>query len=309
MKVLLLALLVVTLAAPVRAQAPRYAPLADNRLQQLTDELSTLIDEAEKARAADYRFLRDLRDLVRRYGRPWRKEILFDDFRDGNFTENPTWTVKAGRFDVVWRDGLRSRIEVGTTASAQPQQSERKTSGEDVAKALLGALLQQALKDKSKDKSQDNRQAGPAPAPRDTYAQIYTAIPISNAFAIRLDLRSFEGAGRLALGPYQGADQAAGYSLAYNPGATPSLELLRASPRGTALLDSYRKPLVLEDGKGHVIEWTRDPDGLMAVSVDGKMLLEVTDRGFRDPFDGFTLVNFGGDFALREIAISGTGRP
>jgi hypothetical protein len=289
------------LAAPALAQSSRYAPMGDDKLQQFTDELSTLIDEAEKARAADYRFLRDLRDLVRRYDQPWRVELLHDDFRDGDYTANPEWMVKAGDFTVDWRNGLQSRIE--KPAAEQPaQQPPRETKKKDVAKALLGALLQEALKDDSNDQQPATEPAPASPG----HGQIYVAKTITNAFAIRLEITSTEGWGQLAMGPYQGAEQNAGYSLAYNPGATPSLELLRISGRGTSTLDSNPAALTLEDGATHTIEWTRDTEGAMAVSVDGETLLRVTDRGFRDPFDGFTLVNFGGDYTLREITISGT---
>jgi hypothetical protein len=36
--------------------------------------------------------------------------------------------------------------------------------------------------------------------------------------------------------------------------------------------------------------------------------MEVTDRSFRDPFDGIALVNGGGDYALRSITVDGTSR-
>jgi hypothetical protein len=45
----------------------------------------------------------------------------------------------------------------------------------------------------------------------------------------------------------------------------------------------------------------------MVVKVDGKVLLQASDRGFRDPFNGFVLANHDGDYILRRIAIEGTG--
>ena len=44
----------------------------------------------------------------------------------------------------------------------------------------------------------------------------------------------------------------------------------------------------------------------MTVSVDEKEVMRVTDRGIGDPFDGFAMVNRGGDYVLRRIAIRGT---
>ena len=52
--------------------------------------------------------------------------------------------------------------------------------------------------------------------------------------------------------------------------------------------------------------WTRDEDGEMAVSVDGNELFQVIDRGFTDAFNGFTIVNRGGDYAVRNVTLSGT---
>ncbi len=43
----------------------------------------------------------------------------------------------------------------------------------------------------------------------------------------------------------------------------------------------------------------------MAVSVDGKEKLRARDGGFRSPFDGFLMVNRGGDFILRRVSALG----
>ena len=117
---------------------------------------------------------------------------------------------------------------------------------------------------------------------------------------------------RFEFGPYQGANASAGYRLAYNPGApagSASLELLRLSSRGgISTVELTDQPLRLQDGKSHVIEWSRDRGGRMVVKIDGAQVMEVTDRSFRDPFDGIALVNGGGDYALRSITIDGTSQ-
>ncbi len=262
------------------------------RLQGFVDRLNALIDEGEKARAADPRFLRDLRGLARGYDRPWRKLVLADDFHDGDFTAGPAWTVTAGRYWVEGGWGLRSKVD---PAATQPQQRQQgKLSGRDTALAILGTILGQAA----------GQGEGGEPAATAAAAAIHTGARITNAFAIEIELSSWLGQGRLEFGPYQGAQRGSGYRLAYTPGG--ALELLRVSPWGSSVIERVAGPVTLEDKQAHRIDWTRRPDGKMAVSLDGKPLFTAVDRGVTDPFDGFLMVNRGGDYILRRLAVYGT---
>jgi hypothetical protein len=86
------------------------------------------------------------------------------------------------------------------------------------------------------------------------------------------------------------------------------LELLRVGRRGRRprVIESYNDPVALRDGRPHLLEWNRTGDGTMTVSIDSRELMRVQDQRFRDPFDGFTLINRGGDYAVRWIRIKGT---
>ena len=61
-------------------------------VQALAKELEALIDEAERARAADPRFLEDLRDKIAEYSAAAavavpREALIQDDFSDGDITD------------------------------------------------------------------------------------------------------------------------------------------------------------------------------------------------------------------------------
>jgi hypothetical protein len=99
--------------APSQASAQRQ--------QDFVDKLKGLIDEAEKALAADPQFLGDLQGLAREYDRPRRRVVLSDRVEDGDFTDNPAWTVTQGRYWVGRGWGLRSTIKAGAAAQSAPQ--------------------------------------------------------------------------------------------------------------------------------------------------------------------------------------------
>jgi hypothetical protein len=86
----------------------------------------------------------------------------------------------------------------------------------------------------------------------------------------------------------------------------PSLELIRVGGRGSAVIDTSRRGVSLEDQAFHDIEFTRGADGVIVASVDGTELIRAVDRSFRDPFDGIVVANLGGDVTLREIAVYGS---
>lgn len=262
-------------------------------------ELRALIDEAERARAADPLFLRDLRDLARRHSWPWHQRLLFDDFSDGDLDQNPSWSV-AGRNIVVDRfNGVRSRVVPPRHGRKTPGQD--RLSNRDLALQLFSTLIQQQT-------GGDPSQAGPPQRPADMQPVKLTAdVAVPNVFAVRIRVtsenRDVTGA-RLEFGVTQGPGDL-GYRVAYNPGAEPSVELLRVGSRGTAVIDASRQPVSLEDDAMHVIQLTRAADGAMAVSIDEAEILRTLDQGFRDPFDGVVIVNKGGDFTLRAVTAYG----
>lgn len=165
-------------------------------------------------------------------------------------------------------------------------------SGEDLAKALLGSVLQQATGAKS------------APAPSAPVENvIISSVPVSNAFALSAEISSWVPDGQLAVGVFQGSKATIGYRLVYRSGQ--ALQLVRIGSRGSSIVATSQASLNLEDKEFHTIEWTRDGNGQMRVSVGGIEVLSVADRGFSDPFDGVRLSNSSGDFIVRRITVVG----
>lgn len=274
--------------------------------EALLKDLKALVDEAEKARAADGVFLRDLRDLIARYSaqastsaQTPTTRLLYDDFADGDLTHNPTWTVQSGEFWVQQGYGLRSKVVEAAAAQDEPQ----KVSKEQLALSILGAVLQ----GRNKNGSSTTTTNQTAPAHAATPAVLNAAARISNAFTLSTSLSSWTGTGSFAFGLAQGAS-GAGYRLVYTPKQTAqsaSLHLLRLTSRGETTLTSSMVG-DLEDQKTHSLQWTRDKRGQMQVNLDGKKILTARDTTFRDPFDAVTVHNAGADVIVQNIEVTGT---
>lgn len=267
---------------------------SDKKLRRMVRKLNRMLDKAEQARAADPSFLRDLRDLARRYDQPRHTVILSDQFLDGNFEVNPTWHVTSGEYWVEKGWGLRSAINRQANAQ-QPAQNNNK----DAAAQIFGQILNQALGGKQTSTNQQPTQQ--------TRAVIYTAANIPNAFALTANIRSgATESGRFIIAMYQGnfsaISRAIGYRLAYKPGG--SLDLIKRTSRGSTILDTTTLRRPLEDNKYHTIGWQRSSNGRMAISVDGHEVLSTNDRGFSDPFNGLALINRGGDYIVKKIEVS-----
>lgn len=282
------------------AQAQNYDPLRqeDSRTQEMIGELNTLIDAADRSRAADRRFIRDLRSVLRRFDNPWQVRLITEDFRDGNFQSNPAWTVESGDFFITRRDGLHSEA-VAPLALRRSGANGGGSGGQDSRETVLG-IFAEILRS-----TQGNRDDEAAPAARrNRVAVIYLPTPISNAFAVTAEISAPEPAGALEFVVYQGAAREVGYRLVFL--AEGGLELLREGRRGSSVIDFVDDTPALGGGLTHLVEWTRTQDGQTVVRLDGKSVIEIRDRSFRDPFDGFKFVNRGGEYVLRSLTIDGT---
>lgn len=286
--------------AAVGAQAQNYDPIREegNKTQKLINEMSTLIDAAERDRAADRRFLRDLRSVLRRFDNPWQIRLLTEDFRDGDYQSNPKWTVESGEFFITRRGGLHSEAIAASSRRDSGGGGSRNSSRE----TALG-ILTEILRSSQSDRNGGSQQQEPPPR-RDRVAAIYLTTPVTNAFAITAEISAPDAAGALELVVYQGADREVGYRLVFL--AEGGIELLRDGRRGSSVIDFADNTAPLGDGFTHVVEWSRSEDGQTVVRLDATVLIETRDRSFRDPFDGFEFVNRGGEYVLRSLTIDGT---
>jgi hypothetical protein len=265
------------------------------RTQELVEHLKEVIRGAEQERRSSVAITRQLKDLVRRYDWPWKVSLLYDDFRDGDYTHNPRWVVAHGDFRVARGAGLRSHFE-------PPQSGTYRTSdrrGDNPALEILSDILLG-----SRERIANEPQAG-----SNSEAEIYTRAGISNGFALKVELTLRNYGNRntgLEFGPFQGDERGSGYRLAYESGPTPSLSLLRFGPSRSAVIERVDQGIVLDDAGPHTFEWRRHNDGEMLVLLNDREVMRTVDRAYADAFDGFAVVNKGGEFEIKKISILGT---
>lgn len=267
----------------------------DAQLDALLKELNAMIAKAEKARAADSVFLKDLKALAARYQEPTAQQVLFDDFADGDYQRNPAWSVTSGDYWVERGYGLRSKV-VDTAAASSDTATSGKISKEQLAISVLGALLNGANKNP------------PAAAPQptatvDRASAIESRTRISNAFSVTVELSSWKADGAFEIAVTQGLDNA-GYRVVYTAGKNARLELVKVTARGRGTVDS-KSLASLEDQKIHSLSWARAADGAMTVSVDAKAVLSTRDTSFRDAFEALQLSSAGADVIVKSVQVMG----
>lgn len=84
--------------ADTKPVAAKKSTNAKAELKALKDEIGALVDKAEKAKAADPQFLKDLRAALGANKPYWNNRLVGDQFLDGEYSKNPLWTALFGRF-------------------------------------------------------------------------------------------------------------------------------------------------------------------------------------------------------------------
>jgi len=270
---------------------------AENNNQALIDDMTGLLDQAEKDRSANTRFLKQARDLLRSYEWPWQTSLLEESFRDGDYTRSPVWVVDSGKFKVVRGQGLQSQASTPSTAPTAVTQGQPN----DAVSLILDILRQGTA-------TNQTQQAAPV-ATRLVPAAIHTVVPITNSFLIEVDVSSLVNSADsgFSIGPYQGERRDTGYQLVYRGGSRPALELHRFTAGRNAIVE-VREDITLLDDAIHTLIWLRRNDGEMSVLLDGIEMFTTSDRGLRDAFSGFMLVDETGEFSFSRVSIHGEGK-
>jgi hypothetical protein len=265
---------------------------AASDLQTMVDALRAITDQARTDRSGDFSLLQRLRDLAGVYDRPWRVGLLDDNFGDGNFTQDPVWTVASGRFSIDAGYGLRNRV-------TPPTRIDFGSDG-DAAVKLFGAILGSITKKKTGGQSSASR------------AEIHSRLAIGDVFSVEIEVGAFSKAsadGGFEFGVYSGARRDGGYRLVYGSGATPSLALVRLASGRVSTIARTALEMDLEDGAYHRITLRRGRDDAMDALVDGAQVMSGIDRATPGgSFEGVTLINRGGDYAFRRVSVMASGQ-
>ena len=199
-----------------------------------------------------------------------------DDFADGDHTRNPTWQVAVGHFEVR-NGGLHS-----TTLPPSEQPA-------NMGRQMLSELLQ--------------RQLGFAlPGGEIAAAAAYLPIEIDPEFKITTVVSgSAEGHSHLDLGLYQGDKLNHGYRFNYRISEPRPLQLVVVNESGVSLIASAKLPP--DNDRALRLVWERNAEGRMTVTHNERILMDVVDSSVSGRFNGFSLINAGGEWTLYELIV------
>ncbi len=260
-------------------------------LEDLLRDLDQKIKDADNRMIAHPKFLDELRAMVKQYRSRLRVVYFSDDFSDGDYWNNPVWTVDAGTFQVSSNRRLLSDIPPERPSTTRPAQ-ERSSN--------LPGMLRDILK--APEEKEEEKPQGAAPMRE---ARIHANATIGPAFEVELTLVSRSTMGRMEIVLLGGAPETPYYRLIYrtSPSAERPIEVARERDGKSFTVDTANQYPVLDDGAPHRIQWIRDSQGRMRVVVDGKEVLSTYEFFYRGNFTGLALVNRGGTYEWGPVAV------
>lgn len=269
----------------------------------LLDELRTLTQKSREQQAADRWLQRALDDLIAKYDWPWQRELMYEDFSDGDYTSYPAWQVVQGDFQVINNQGLSSSIKRNEQKSSDAP-APSKSPEDSLGSFVLGALLDKAL-----DKDKTDKKKSTTPSSTDTYTgpnQIRVKANVSNAFAVTLAVRTNQDdPSQFDIALLQSEKGLYGYRLRIDTNANGFIELERIRNGRGAIVDSQKLPMNINDDRLHDLAWRQDRDGTVTVLLDEKPVIEVRDRAFHDDYPWLQIEHQAGELTIRSVRIDG----
>ncbi len=275
------------------ANVPAQSPEDPNKeaLESILNELQKTIDDADKRMVAHPRFLDELREMVKRYRAKLRNIYLFEDFADGDITEDPKWSVISGKFRVTADSRLWSQVFVDASYQGSTSSSEETNP----FAIILGEIA----------RAQEKKKAKKQGAATDESAVIQTLIPIGPAFEVDLTFVSDSSRGAMQIVLLGGTPARAYYRLVYHAAPSPERPIKIIRQRGSQqfIIDSATQHPNLDDGAPHQLQWIRDSAGNMRVLIDGSEVLNTVELYYKEEFGGLALVNSGGTYEWGPIQV------
>ena len=266
---------------------------SDDRLENMINDLSQIIEEGTKSRAAHPGFLQDLNKIIDQYKIPKKLIFFADDFADNNFTENPTWTVRKGIFSIDSSGSLYSSI--ATRRAVAEKETEPESEGDRNLRILFG-VLNELAKDENEQQGQGEN--------IETQAMISSSAVIPNSFNLKFSFRSNSNWGSTSIGIVQVDDPQSGYHLVYqaSPEENRPMQLIKYRYGKPYIIDEvFENSPNLDDAAEHIAHLNRSTNGDMVVTIDNIEVMRTSDFSYRGDFTGILIINNGGSYSYDNI--------
>jgi hypothetical protein len=279
---------------------------AEDKQDQLLTELKTLTEKAKQERAADRWLQNELETLISRYSVPTMKILVSQDFQDRRFEASKDWTTTSGHFEFDRGYGLVSRVDPNAKAATSKADDPNRPdlSKEEAVAGLLVGLLLKEQRSSAREEPVKPAEASVNPAEA---ASIFLPTTVSNAFLLESELTLGETSeeARIAFGVFQSAKEDYGYQLRFKSGDRGYVEIQRIRNKGSSVVETRELADVFKDGKSHQLSWLHDSNGQIRVKLDDQIILEASDRAFKDDYQRLRIVNDSGELAIHSLRVSG----